>query len=84
MKNWPNDPRFGCTNVEPKSIEECIDIENGMVLENETHFLFQFVWRRLTFCIVEEWKVWGTKGEVPSCIYVFISTIVLICWVQVH
>jgi hypothetical protein len=55
-----------------------------MVLENETHFLFQFVWRRLTFCIVEEWKVWGTKGEVPSCIYVFISTIVLICWVQVH
>jgi len=43
MKNWPNDLRFGCTNVEPKSIEECIGIENGMVLENESHFLFQFV-----------------------------------------
>jgi hypothetical protein len=35
MKNWPNNPKFGCTNVEPKSIEEYIDIENGMVLENE-------------------------------------------------
>jgi hypothetical protein len=31
-----------------------------MVLENETHFLFQFVWKRLSFCIIEEWKVWGT------------------------
>ncbi len=35
MKNWLDNPRFGCTNVEPKSIEEYIDIENGMVLENE-------------------------------------------------
>jgi hypothetical protein len=24
MKNWPNNPRFGCTNVELKSIEEYI------------------------------------------------------------
>jgi hypothetical protein len=38
-----NDPKVGCTNVKPKSIEECINIENGMVAENETHFLFQFV-----------------------------------------
>jgi hypothetical protein len=51
-----------------------------MVAENETHFLFQFVWRRLTFCIVEKWKVWRTKGEVCSGIYVFVSTVVLICF----
>jgi hypothetical protein len=84
MKNWPNDPRFGCTNVELKSTEKYIDIENGMVSENETHFLCQFVWRRLTFCIVEKWKIWRTKGEIPNYIYVFVSNIVLICWVQVH
>jgi hypothetical protein len=35
MKNWLENPRFGCTNVKPKSIEEYIDIENGMVSKNE-------------------------------------------------
>ncbi len=35
MKNQLDNPRFGCKNVEPKSIEEYIDIENDMVLENE-------------------------------------------------
>jgi len=41
MKNWLDNPRFGCTNVEPKSIEKYIDIENGMTLENE-QFIFYF------------------------------------------
>jgi hypothetical protein len=35
MKNWPHNPKFGCTDVKSKSLEEYIDIENGMVLENE-------------------------------------------------
>jgi hypothetical protein len=33
-KNWPNDPRFGCT-FELKSIKEYLAIEDDMVWENE-------------------------------------------------
>jgi hypothetical protein len=35
MKNWLNDPRFGCTNAKPMSIGKYIGIENGMVSKNE-------------------------------------------------
>jgi hypothetical protein len=35
MKNWVDDPRFGCTNAKPTSIEKYISIENGMVSKNE-------------------------------------------------
>jgi hypothetical protein len=35
MKNWLNDPRFGCTIGLPKSIKEYLKIEDGMVLGNE-------------------------------------------------
>jgi hypothetical protein len=35
MKNWLDDPRFGCTNAKPTSIEKYIAIENGMVSKNE-------------------------------------------------
>jgi len=34
MKNWPNNPRLGCTN-RSKSIKEYLEIENSMLLENE-------------------------------------------------
>jgi len=30
MKNWPNDPRFGCTSGF-KSFEEFLNSENGIV-----------------------------------------------------
>ncbi len=50
MKNWPNIPRFGCT-TRSKSIEEYLEIENGMVLENEDLiFNFNFFLRRLALC----------------------------------
>jgi hypothetical protein len=35
MKNWLDDPRFGCTTGLPKSIEEYLEIKDGMVLKNE-------------------------------------------------
>ncbi len=34
MKNWHDDPKFGCNNPQPKSIEKYIDIQSDMVLEN--------------------------------------------------
>jgi hypothetical protein len=41
MKNWLDNPRFGCTNVKLKSIEKYINTENGMVSENE-ELIFYF------------------------------------------
>ncbi len=34
MKNWPDDLRFGCKSG-PKSFEEFLNFENGVVFENE-------------------------------------------------
>jgi hypothetical protein len=34
MKNWLNDPRFGCING-PKSIEEHMHVDSHMVSKNE-------------------------------------------------
>jgi hypothetical protein len=31
MKNWLDDPRFGCTT----SLQKCLEIEDGMVSKNE-------------------------------------------------
>jgi hypothetical protein len=31
MKNWLNNPRFGCRNAKPMSIGKYVGIENGMV-----------------------------------------------------
>jgi hypothetical protein len=35
MKNWPNDPRFGCTIGLPNSIDEYLKIEDDMISKNE-------------------------------------------------
>jgi hypothetical protein len=35
MKNWRDNPQFGCTIGLPKLIKEYLKIENGMVSENE-------------------------------------------------
>jgi hypothetical protein len=34
MKNWPDDPRFGCKSG-LKSFEEFLNFEDGVVFENE-------------------------------------------------
>ncbi len=41
MKNWLNDPRFGCTIGLPNSIEEYLKIEDDMILKNE-NFIVNF------------------------------------------
>ncbi len=46
MKNQLNDPRFGFTNG-LKSIEEYLNIEDGMVLENE-NFIANFNYLKKT------------------------------------
>jgi hypothetical protein len=35
MKNWPNDPRFGCTTSLPNSVEKYLKIEDDMISKNE-------------------------------------------------
>jgi hypothetical protein len=35
MKNWPNDPKFGCTFSLPNSIKENLKIEDDMISKNE-------------------------------------------------
>jgi hypothetical protein len=35
MKNWLNDPRFGCTIGLPNSIKEYFKIEDDMISKNE-------------------------------------------------
>ncbi len=35
MKNWLDDPKFGCATSLPNSIEEYLKIENDMISKNE-------------------------------------------------
>jgi len=73
MKNWPNNPRLGCT-TRSKSIEEYLEIENGMVLDNED-LIFNFIYKkkRLTLCdffwLRKKWmhSMWREKWEPPNC-----------------
>jgi len=50
MKNWLNDPRFGCTIGLPNSIKEYLKIEDDMISKNEDFIVILIFLKKINIC----------------------------------